>query len=148
MRSSLVLRNENIPGMRQEHADDDADVKLPMALPWMHELGCLLGQCDSAAGPELFAIFRACGAWLSTPLRSHLWPRSLPEGERHRVLPAASRHFGFVQRGHSCSAPRRIVARGGRADQACSTWRPQPMSKVLSAFSRAWRGSGRQNLHQ
>ena len=33
-----MLRNENIPGMRQEHADDDADVALPMALPWMHEL--------------------------------------------------------------------------------------------------------------
>ena len=29
-----MLRNENIPGMRQEHADDDADVALPMALPW------------------------------------------------------------------------------------------------------------------
>ena len=33
-----MLRNENIPGMRQEHAGDDADVALPMALPWMHKL--------------------------------------------------------------------------------------------------------------
>ena len=35
-----MLRNENIPAVHQVHAYDDADVKVPMAPPWMHELGC------------------------------------------------------------------------------------------------------------
>ena len=35
-----MLRNENIPVVHQEHAYDDADVALTMALPWVHELGC------------------------------------------------------------------------------------------------------------
>ena len=34
-----MLRNENIPVVHQEHAYDDADVALTMALPWVHELG-------------------------------------------------------------------------------------------------------------
>ena len=42
-----MLRNENIPGMRQEHADDDARVKSPMALPWMHELALPLTDVHS-----------------------------------------------------------------------------------------------------
>ena len=72
MRSSLVLRNENIPGMHQEHADDDADVALPMALPWMHELGCLLGHCDSELVPRTSVMHPEPAALLlSTPLRSH-----------------------------------------------------------------------------
>mgnify|MGYP001158878943 CR=1 FL=1 len=49
---------------------------------------------------------------------------------------------------HRPREPRRIVARGGRADQACSTWRPQPRSKVSVQFSRAHRGAGCQNPHQ
>ena len=56
-----MLRNENIPVVHQVHAYDDADVALTMALPWVHELGWPLGQCDPAAGPELFSIWRACG---------------------------------------------------------------------------------------
>ena len=57
MRSSLVLRNENIPVVHQEHAYDDADVALPMALPWMHEPALPFTTVRLAAGPELFAIF-------------------------------------------------------------------------------------------
>ena len=34
-----MLRNENIPVVHQEHAYDDADDALTMALPWVHELG-------------------------------------------------------------------------------------------------------------
>ena len=34
-----MLRNESIPGVHWEHAYDHGDVKLPTALPWMHELG-------------------------------------------------------------------------------------------------------------
>ena len=52
-----MLRNENIPVVHQEHAYDDDDVALTMALPWVHELGWPLGHCDPAAGPELLAIF-------------------------------------------------------------------------------------------
>ena len=33
-----MLYDENVHGMRWEHADDDARVKSPMTLPWMHEL--------------------------------------------------------------------------------------------------------------
>ena len=46
-----MLRNENIPGMRQEHADDDARVKSPMALPWMHELALPLTDVHSLLAP-------------------------------------------------------------------------------------------------
>ena len=47
-----MLRNENIPVVHQEHAYDDADVALTMALPWVHELGCPPDHCDPAAGPR------------------------------------------------------------------------------------------------
>ena len=47
-----MLRNENIPVVHQEHAYDDADVALTMALPWVHELGWPPRQCDPAAGPR------------------------------------------------------------------------------------------------
>ena len=50
-----MLRNENIPVVHQEHAYDDADVALTMALPWVHELGWPLGHCDPAAGPTVEA---------------------------------------------------------------------------------------------
>ena len=57
MRSSLVLRNENIPVVHQEHAYDDAYVALTTALPWVHELGWPPRHCDPttvrlAAGPR------------------------------------------------------------------------------------------------
>ena len=52
-----MLRNENIPVVHQVHAYDDADVALTMALPWVHELGWPSRHRDSAAGPELFALF-------------------------------------------------------------------------------------------
>ena len=55
-----MLRNENIPVVHQVHAYDDADVALTMALPWVHELGWPLGQCDSAAGPRTCFV-----TWLS-----------------------------------------------------------------------------------
>ena len=68
-----MLRNENIPVVHQVHAYDDADVALTMALPWVHELGWPLGQCDSAAGPRTcFVTWLSLRlALLSTPLRSH-----------------------------------------------------------------------------
>ena len=50
-----MLRNENIPVVHQEHAYDDADVALTMALPWVHELGWPLTTVRLAAGPVLFA---------------------------------------------------------------------------------------------
>ena len=34
-----MLRHEDVPGVHQEHAYEHGDVKLPIALPWMHELG-------------------------------------------------------------------------------------------------------------
>ena len=69
-----MLRNENIPVVHQVHAYDDADVALTMALPWVHELGWPPRQCDPAAGPrKLLTRGSACGALLSTPLRSHFF---------------------------------------------------------------------------
>ena len=52
-----MLRNENIPVVHQEHAYDDADVALTMALPWVHELGWPSTDVRLLLGPELFAIF-------------------------------------------------------------------------------------------
>ena len=56
-----MLRNENIPVVHQEHAYDDADVALTMALPWVHELGWPLGTDGLLLALVLFAIFSACG---------------------------------------------------------------------------------------
>ena len=47
-----MLRNENIPVVHQEHAYDDADVALTMALPWVHELGWPFTAVRLAAGPR------------------------------------------------------------------------------------------------
>ena len=57
-----MLRNENIPGMRQEHADDDADVELPMALPWMHELAMPFAAVRSMLARRAMIYLGACGA--------------------------------------------------------------------------------------
>ena len=68
-----MLRNENIPVVHQVHAYDDADVALTMALPWVHELGWPLTTVRLLLALELVSLRgSACGALLSTPLRSHL----------------------------------------------------------------------------
>ena len=70
MRSSLVLRNENIPVVHQEHAYDDADVALPIALPWMHELALPFRHCESrlAARTLNSDASGACGAFVINSL--------------------------------------------------------------------------------
>ena len=57
----LRIPNENIPVVRQEHAYDDADVALTMALPWCTNWDGLLTTVRLLLALELFAIFSACG---------------------------------------------------------------------------------------
>ena len=47
--------DENVHGMRWEHADDDARVKSPMTLPWMHELALALTDVKLLLALELFS---------------------------------------------------------------------------------------------
>ena len=67
MRSSLVLRNENIPVVHQEHAYDDADVALPMALPWMHEPALPFRHCESSLAARLFSILKPAALGYQLP---------------------------------------------------------------------------------
>ena len=66
-----MLRNENIPVVHQEHAYDDADVALTMALPWVHELGWPLTTVRLLLALELAITWLCLRRLLSTPLRSH-----------------------------------------------------------------------------
>ena len=72
-----MLRNENIPVVHQEHAYDDADVALTMALPWMHELGCPPNHCDPAAGPRTCYYVAVPAALVINSLEVAFWPRAL-----------------------------------------------------------------------
>ena len=68
-----MLRNENIPVVHQEHAYDDADVALTMALPWVHELGWPLTTVRLLLALELAITWLCLRRLLSTPLRSHFF---------------------------------------------------------------------------
>ena len=51
-----MLRNETSRGVHSEHAYDHGDVKLPTALPWMHELGWPFTTVPLLTAPRV--IFR------------------------------------------------------------------------------------------
>ena len=74
------------------------------------------------AGPRLLSFIFPSGRWSSD----------------HCQSPTADRPLdAFLFSCPQTVRARRIVARGGRADQAFSTWRRKPMLKVYAAFSRA-----------
>ena len=101
MRSSLVLRNENIPGMRQEHADDDADVALPMALPWMHELAMPSNHCESRLPARTLNsdASGACGAFVINSLEVAFFPLGFQQLRLGVLVPPASVTLRAAQRG-------------------------------------------------